>query len=48
MKISSLGSSCGEITVDECIKLVAESVNFVHKQTSYVTLGTLSQLPTKI
>ncbi|CAB4043588.1 probable endonuclease 4 isoform X1, partial [Paramuricea clavata] len=30
------GSSCGKISVDECIDLIAESINLAHQQTKYV------------
>ncbi|XP_019641285.1 PREDICTED: uncharacterized protein LOC109482868 [Branchiostoma belcheri] len=31
------GSSCGEITVEECLTRIAESINLAHQQTSSVT-----------
>ncbi|CAB4036374.1 probable endonuclease 4 isoform X1 [Paramuricea clavata] len=30
------GSSCGKISVDECLDLIAESINLAHQQTKYV------------
>ncbi|XP_064602224.1 apurinic-apyrimidinic endonuclease-like [Liolophura sinensis] len=32
------GSTCGEITVDECVSRIAESINIAHNQTQQVTV----------
>jgi endonuclease IV len=36
--IHSLGSTCGEISRDECMKLIADGINMALDKTSFVTV----------
>lgn len=37
--VNFVGSSKGEISTEDCIKKISETINFAHSQTSYVITG---------
>lgn len=32
------GSTCGKLSIEECLETIAESINMVHKETADVTI----------
>ncbi len=38
-KVSVAGSTVGELTVEQCVQRIAETINLVHEATSSVVLG---------